>query len=307
MMRNIDRAKGAALLSALTVTATLANVVLATSPAAAGPLPTPVNACGVLGAPGHYILSANLGPFAGSCLVVTAPNITLNLNGHTLMGMGTGGGVKLLPSATNAVVFTSQPNALVTQFHAGIQDYANDALIEGHNLNLVNNVGAGVYLDNVAASAVRGVDLAFNGNFGVNVENSKAVVLRGNTVRSNHDYGIWAQSTTASKFVGNTVFDNKVAGIYLGCSSTANLQEIGCPPSEGSLIKGNVLHNNGPFGIAIADESLANQIDDNTALGDSSAGLWDENPGCSGPLAPPNSWQQNTGSRNQTGSPTCIG
>jgi parallel beta-helix repeat protein len=235
--------------------------------------------------------------------------VTLNLAGHTITGMklGTSTGIELLASAVHATIGTSKPGAAVVAFHAGIQDYANNAVIEGPGLLLTDNVGAGVFLFKVIASVVRGANLSGNGYFGANVQLSQGVVLRGNNIDMNTTYGIWVQSTVASRFVDNVVDNSGVAGIYLGCSDTANLQEVGCQPSDGSLVKGNILHNNGPYGIAIADVSLDNRIDMNTALGAVQAGLWDENAGCSGPTAPPNVWQQNVGSRNQTVSATCIG
>jgi parallel beta-helix repeat protein len=309
-----NRAKGAVALlsavSALALTATLGSAALATV-AAAGPIitPTPVSACGPLSTPGSYALTANLGPVAGTCLIISAPHVTLDLAGHTVTGMklGTSAGIEIVPGARYATVESTQPGGAILAFHAGVQDYADLAVIKGPDLMLADNAGAGVYLYRVVGSVVEGAQLDGNGYFGANVDLSRGVVLQSNQVEGNATYGIWAQSSSASRFVQDLVVNSGLAGIYLGCSYTANLQEIGCRPSDGNLIAGNILTGNGPFGIAIADESLGNRIDGNRASADARAGLWDENAGCAGPSAPPNSWLKNTGTRNQSVSVSCIG
>jgi hypothetical protein len=235
--------------------------------------------------------------------------VALDLAGHTLTGMmlGASAGVELLPGAVHATVESTQPGGAVRAFHAGIQDYASNAVIEGPYLLLTDNVGAGVYLYRVTASLVQDAHLSGNHHFGANIQQSRDVVLRDDQVDGNAVYGIWAQSSMVSQLTQDRIDNSGLAGIYLGCSDTANLQDVGCRPSDGSLIEGNVLVNNGPLGIAIADQSLANQVDGNTATADTRAGLWDENFMCAGLSLPPNSWRQNTGSRNQSASATCIG
>ena len=93
--------------------------------------PTPVNACRTLGAPGKYVLTANLGPVPGTCLVISAPHVTLDLAGHTLLGLKApaSSGVLITPAAISARVGSSAPGAVVAKFADGIQDRANGAII----------------------------------------------------------------------------------------------------------------------------------------------------------------------------------
>ena len=57
--------------------------------------------------------------------------------------------------------------------------------------------------------------------------------------------------------MNNVVERSRTAGIYLGCSNSANLQDVGCAaPSDGSKIEHNDLLDNGEYGIAISDQSL---------------------------------------------------
>ena len=271
--------------------------------------PTPVSACGTLSVPGSYVLVANLGPSAGNCLVVSAPNVRLNLGGHTVTGTGapSSAGVVLLPGALGSRVYSTRPGAVVTSFQAGLADEANGAVITGPRLWLKGNTASGVVLLDVTGSAVQLVRLDGNGHFGANIEGSSNSLLRDNQADANGTYGLWDQASTSSRLIGNRVEGNKLAGIYLGCSDTGNLQDVGCAPSSDSLIQTNTVLLDGQFGIAISDLSLGNHVVGNNAKGAKRTDLWDENYHCSGGSASPNVWQKNTGSRNQTFSPTCIG
>lgn len=218
--------RAGAFVSALSVAATLGTLALTTVPASAGPItPTPISACTTLGSPGSYVLTANLGPVPGACLVISAPHVTLDLSGHSVTGMklGTTAGIELLPKAVYGTVESTRPGGAVIAFHAGIQDYADHALIKGPRLLLTGNVGAGVYLYRVVGSVVRDAQLSGNGYFGANVQLSRHVIVHGNSIVMNNKYGIWDLSSGSSQLTANSLANNGIAGIYLGCSDTANL------------------------------------------------------------------------------------
>jgi nitrous oxidase accessory protein NosD len=122
-------------------------------------------------------------------------------------------------------------------------------------------------------------------------------------------YGIWDEASTGAQIIDNDIGASHTAGIYLGCSDTANLQDLTCAgPSSGSAVQHNNLLDNGDYGIAIADESLDNSVESNTVAGDKTYDLEDENTGCDGGTAPPgNSWTDNIGTASQTTSANCIG
>src|SRR5258705_1782349 len=66
-------------------------LLMAITPAQAA-APTAVNACQALSAPGNYVVTKNL-TASGDCLVLTVSNIAIDLQGHKIVGSGSGGGV----------------------------------------------------------------------------------------------------------------------------------------------------------------------------------------------------------------------
>src|SRR5262245_45344770 len=66
-------------------------LLLGTLAAPAWGAPTPVTACGVLGGPGSYILTADINGIPGAvCLRINGNGVTIDLNGHSIRGDLTG-------------------------------------------------------------------------------------------------------------------------------------------------------------------------------------------------------------------------
>ncbi|MGA3220480.1 MAG: right-handed parallel beta-helix repeat-containing protein [Acidimicrobiales bacterium] len=322
-MRTGARGTGPLVSSVAVAVALVTGPASAGSPALKGFLPPkPVSACGTLaGAGSFYFLTANLGPVSANCLVVTAPHVTLNLEGHTITGIWTKStssglpvaypyeiGVLIEPTAVGTKVETTVPGAAVDNFTDGIVDQANRAVITGPGLLVDDNAGFGVSLHDATGSVVRKLVIDDSNGAGIGLQLSTGAILRGNMIGSAQIYGIWDQASTGAQIVNNDVGASGTAAIYLGCSDTADLQDLSCGSSSGSEIEHNDLLDNGDYGIAIADENLDNSVQGNTVAGDKTYDLEDENAGCEGGVTPPgNSWSDNTGTANQTTSSSCIG
>ncbi len=269
--------------------------------------PTPVSACGPISVAGNYILTASPPPSAGTCFVVTAPHVTLDLAGHTLAGTGLGAGILLTPSAVDASIESTVAGGAIGGFATGVRDNANDAVIAGPDLVIAANVTNGVWVFDATGSQAERLILNGNHGYGLHIEQSVGVVLAADRVKASGIYGIWAQTSEGTRVLDGNVVGSGLAGIYIGCSGTGNLQNVSCGrPSDKSLVMENTLVNNGDYGIAVADESLGNTFRMNHATGDKAHDLQDENFHCTG-LPGTNQWQADTGTRNQSVSPTCIG
>lgn len=277
------------------------------APALAGPI-TAVNACHFpLNHPGDYQLTTDLGPVPTTCLVVTAPHVTLDLDGHTVMGTGTAVGIAVAPGAAQAKMESTAPGAAVGGFSIGILDDANYAVITGPNLTVGGNTSTGVHVLDNTGSFVQKLVVTNNQDWGVHIQHSGGATVRDNNVSGTaRGYGIWVATSGGTQVVANQVTGSHIAGIYLGCSGTGNLQEAGCGATAKSLVSRNVLTSNGDYGIAVEQNSWGNMVRYNHASGDSANDLQDENFHCTSSLGT-NQWQGNTGTRNQTASPTCIG
>jgi parallel beta-helix repeat protein len=268
---------------------------------------TPLNACGPISTPGSYVLTVNPPPAPGNCFVISAPHVTLDLNGHIVAGLGAGAGIAIAPAGLDAKVESTLPGAVIGGFGTGIRDNANDAVIAGPDLRVVGNVANGVSVFGAVGSVLDHLIMIGNHHYGVHTQLSQGISIGANVVNGSGTYGIWLQTSEGTQVVGNSVNGSHGAGIYLGCSGTGNLQNVSCGrPSDKSLISQNDLVGNGDYGVAIADESLGNLVTMNHVSGDAANDLQDENFHCKGATGT-NSWSTNTGTRNQSVSATCIG
>jgi parallel beta-helix repeat protein len=275
------------------------------SPRVAAIVPTPLNACGPIIAPGSYVLTANPPP-ALSCFVISAPHVTLDLAGHTIAGLGLGTGIAVAPGAVGVKIETTVPGAVIGGFGTGIFDRANSAVIAGPGLIVAGNVANGIWVYGASGSTVNHVIANGNHHYGIHLQASAGISLGSDQVIGSGTYGIWDETSAGAQVLGDEVSGSHGAGIYLGCSGTGNLQDVSCGrPSDKSLISQDTLVGNGDYGIAIADESLGNAVVTNHVSGDVANDLQDENFHCAGPTGT-NSWQANTGTRNQSVSASCI-
>ena len=178
--------------------------------------------------PGSYQLSSNLvvSDPAVDAILITVNGVTLNLNGFTITGPGTGTGIGIhgapvggYPSTSDTVV----SNGKVTNFGShGIQ-FDSDNRIEG-----VQSFG--------------------NGGEGIHVSNGN--ILLKNNVFNNASNGIHIGN--ASILIGNVVAVNGRKGIVEGYSGD---------PATGSLIKDNVITRNTGLGLDLAaDSGYANNV-----------------------------------------------
>jgi parallel beta-helix repeat protein len=229
------------------------------------------------------------------------------LAGHAITGMGVGTGILISASAIDAKIESALPGGDVGGFAVGIRDNSNGTTISGPDLLVANNPSGGVWLFHTTGSIVEHVNVQGSADYGIRVQLSGGTVAQFDKVTKVMVYGIWLQTSVGAQVVGNDIVGSGTAGVYLGCSGTANLQNTSCGrPTDKSTIAKNTLVSNGEFGIAIADASVGNTIEGNQASGDKVKDLYDENFHCTWPTGT-NSWQNNSGTRNQTVTATCIG
>lgn len=177
--------------------------------------------------PGSYQLSSNLvvSDPAVDAILITVNGVTLNLNGFTITGPGTGTGIGIhgapvggYPSTSDTVV----SNGKVTNFGShGIQ-FDSDNRIEG-----VQSFG--------------------NGGEGIHVSNGN--ILLKNTVNDNASNGIHIGSE--STVIGNVVAVNRGEGIIEGYPGNG---------PYGSLIKDNMITSNTGLGLDLGDSGYANNV-----------------------------------------------
>jgi hypothetical protein len=197
---------------------------------------TPISVCGTIPSSGSYQLTGNLST-AGDCLVVAAgvTNVTIDLNGFTILGDGTGSGVRGVGTFEGLTV----RNGTIKNFNVGLNLFGNTMLIE--KMVLIRNTGTGL----TAVENIIVKDSIFTGNL-VGLSVGEGSVLIGNIVNFNSSDGmlvIGAGTTVinnsarrnggrgmvvecASDVIGNTVTNNSGGNLFLRgsfCNSNNNV------------------------------------------------------------------------------------
>jgi hypothetical protein len=158
---------------------------------AASAAPKSISSCKTIDDPGSYLVTKNL-TATGDCLIVAAPNVTLDLGGYVLTGNGTGKGIWVVPAGRGAVI----RNGTLTDFGGGI--------LAGFNTTV---------------DQVRVYDSA---NYGIYVSSGSTV--RNSVASNNVLYGLQLQCPSSA--IGNVVADNVVTNLVTsgaGCVLSQNI------------------------------------------------------------------------------------
>jgi len=241
----------------------------------------PLTFCGTISKSAVYEVDALLTSPAGDCLIIRAPNVTVNLNRQIITGQGSGASVQVLASGANA--FIEGDDATISGFSVGIQIDATTVLAE--NFSAVNNNLAGVYL--------KGAKLAKVSNFNSdsNWDGVRVAQGTGNTLQSfgayrNNHYGVWLLGTNHNSVGGFDLLDNAIAGIYAGCWNIGP-QNAPCKPAVApsgyNIIFGGYARggNDGEeYGIAIDLGNNNNRVTSTYGSGNIQFDFLDENEAC---------------------------
>ncbi|MCA1683808.1 MAG: right-handed parallel beta-helix repeat-containing protein, partial [Actinobacteria bacterium] len=224
-------------------------------------------------------LDSDIGPCPGDGLVVTASNITLDLNQRRIFaanGAGDNAGIRLL-NVTGVTVM----NGTVEGFDAGVfilngsgnvvrgmtvRNNINDMIPTPQGTPNPCDLGDGIAVQNADNNSIDGNLVVNNGPFGgiSLVEDSDGNQIRGNTVQdhkvrgvsgggcgnNNQDEGIRIEGPGANnnRVLGNNVSRSNLAGIgvhgHVGCEAQGGPPLVGQspePPNSDNTINGNVV------------------------------------------------------------------
>jgi CSLREA domain-containing protein len=167
----------------------------------------------------------------GHGLIIGANNITIDLDGHLIDGVGLDAGI--LNNGFDSVTIT---NGTITQFDYGILLNPGTSLNIIESMRLESNAEAGILLSDA--------DQAGNGN-----------TIRDNTFAAN-SHGIWLASNTRFTTIRNNAFGGNAGVGILGEFASDNLIEF----NEISRSGGFGIHMMGGGNNTIADNSLTNNL-----------------------------------------------
>jgi hypothetical protein len=252
----------------------------------------------------------------GNCLEVSADHVILDLQGHAIIGNGTGIGIVILSSAANTTVqgtdSTETAQAIINSWKVGLEDDANNVVIElfrqiGGNLrNPTGNAGDGVLLKNASSVTVGNFNASFNGGAGVNIQggsgnrilncdtiknttagmilaSSNVNTVSNCTITANTGYGVWLNTANQNQIFTSALNGNGKIGLLVGCH-----KEGKCNGNKGSdlnHISSSGANGNSGAGITVEEGSSNNQITNMSSGGNGgTSDLIDNNPSCDGNL-----------------------
>ena len=199
--------------------------------------PITINRCRNIDQPGSYRLATNLTAL-GNCLVITAQGVTIDLNGFTIVGNGTGTAI-LGPRKAAGI-----PQARTVVRNGDISNFAQATNLSGtvEHLRVTSNksgimVGVGTVQDNI---------VQFNDSTGIQLADG---IVSGNLLVANGT-GILVQEA-------GVLTNNQAAGNKIGIDVSG----------IGSTLIGNIADGNIQIGIRVACPS---NLSNNTAIGNPS-------------------------------------
>ncbi len=213
-----------------------------------------LNTCTKISKAGLYEIDATSGlnSSGGDCIVISASNVILYLNGSPIIGGGTGAGVHVVESASDA--FVEGRDAVISGFAEGIEIDGSKDLAE--NFTTLNNTDAGVLLNNAKQAKLSNFTADSNATDGVRIyKGSYNTVAGGIDAWWNGRYGVWLSSTSHNNVGGFDVRDNSTAGVYIGCSvSGPSGSKCKVPSKYNSIFNGAVnavTLDSQPYGVVI--------------------------------------------------------
>jgi len=276
---------------------------------------TPISCGMIIDTPGQYHLTGDL--VCDSGVKVAAHDVSINMNGHALIGPGAGPGVDSGIKTSDgtrcvAVKGLNIKGGTITGFGSGIE------LCESMNAHVSamtltrNNIGIELFYSN--GNQIDGNDISGNGgaghsSYGVLLNHSRDNRIDSNKVNGNTSMNIncggfnvtgSSNNSITSNEISANVMTSRVVGGHIHAGFGIRLRE----GSNGNTVSGNTLNGNSTgfnshnssnnriqsntvkdseeVGFRISGRSINNAVASNTASGNRFFDLFDSQPDCSG-------------------------
>jgi parallel beta-helix repeat protein len=262
-------------------------------------------------------LDSNVGPCPGNGIIIRAENVTLDLNGYSVLGAAPSGtGSDSVGILVDFVGGAQVRNGTVAGFGRGVVllQRAGSTL---ERLNVRGNRNVGIVVSSFQ-NVVRGNVVEGNGGDGVFIAGGPGNVIESNVIRGNGGTGFFLTAgglnsrTGGTVLRGNSISANGLDGVVLGgltggASVTSNViaenRRNGVVIGELAglhLVQSNQILANLANGVRIVrtpgPPAPGSRVLSNTALRNALFDLADENENCDS-----NTWSGNQfGTRNQT-------
>jgi hypothetical protein len=228
---------------------------------AAGEKRIPLSGVTVISQPGSFYLTKNINAPAGtSGLQIAASDVTIDLNGFSIIGQGTSGtpaGIAVQGTRSNICV----KNGTITGFHGrGISGDISNSRFEKLIINGNHGYGLNLTDNNEVSDCV----ITNNSLVGINMGSGCRVVQSIVSANGGGIFGLdqtTVESCTFAANGGEGVFVN-FGGVVRNCTVRGN-GGVGIFFSGGSQIVGNTVDANGDVGLITSGD--ASRVEGNTA------------------------------------------
>lgn len=181
-------------------------------------------------------------------IIIAADGITLNGNGHSIIGNGSGDGIYFRDQTEVTI-----KNLKIKNFSRGITIYGDSSYnnIKGNTIS--HNKQDGIRIGGVYTrkNTISGNTISNNGGSGIYLEVSRENIITGNTILKNGGTGIYLDTVCdRTTITGNTISKNS-RGIYVRVSRSNTLTD-------------NIISNNEHEGVSLIVSSDNNTLTGNT-------------------------------------------
>lgn len=151
--------------------------------------------------------------------VVQITGSNASLDGFTIRGAGTSGGVEIYPGSTNTLF----KNNKVIDNNFGINVNANNTTIA--NSFISGNKFVGVNVLDATALTIKNSLITNNGSFGVSLTTSNNTNISNSTIVSNGEYGmrVFSDGISNTSLKNTLIYDNASGGIQSGSGINNNI------------------------------------------------------------------------------------
>jgi len=236
---------------------------------------TYITDCTSITQPGEYVLANDISSGASTCIDIEADNVTLDCQGHTIGGFGSGSGIYV--GGHNYVTIK---NCVLSNRYYGI--YLSSSSNNIISNNIINSNRYGIYLDSSSNNNTISNNNVNANSWSIYLSSSSNNIISNNTANDNVFDGIYLELSSNNIISNNIVNDNAEGGIILEFTSnntisnnTANdnfLDGIYFYSSSDNIISNNIVNDNG-YGIVL-DLSSNNIISNNTANSNRHNGIY---------------------------------
>jgi parallel beta-helix repeat protein len=205
-------------------------------------------------------------------ITIAKSGVTVDLNGHTITGLGEGDGISAM-----GVSGVTVKNGSVTNFEAGLRfTGVTNSLV--HDTRFSMNSDASAWVEGSTGNKFLRITMTENGDGGFRLIGSSKNRIAGSTISGASDSGVGMEGLSSY----NRLVRNKV---------TLAGEGVKIDDGTGNRVFRNTLSHNGGAGVEVAGKALATRVNENQAHFNGADGIFVEafgteinrnNAGCNG-------------------------